>query len=486
VSFDATINLPAGPHRVVVHAYDAAGNRGSSAALEFQVDASAPQIQLTLPAALTIAADTVRVRGTVADDYNLGYIDIWVGAERGGWFSAANRGKVTQYAVDTLVSLAVGTNAIKVTARDSVGNQTQTTVLATRTAAPSPARFDAIAAHGMHACGLRSGAAYCWGDGSGGQLGNGRFLTRDVPVPVAGGLAFSSLSVSAYGRSCGVTPAGEAYCWGSDFYGGLGRGATVPGAAVTPQRVASDVRFASVSAGTRGYSVCALAVSGDAYCWGSNAFGQAGVPRSTGTCQLNGSTVLCVPSPARVQGGLRFTALSTGSNSTCAVAVDGRAYCWGYNGMSGVLGNGEANTSYDAPVPVAGGLVFTGISVGDSEACGVTPRGEVYCWGSNRGGALGDGTNQDRFVPTRIASDVRFRSVGIFPELGGLGAGACAQAEDGAVYCWGAGRSVPARLEGGLTFTSLSPNHACGVTADRTAYCWRPNSGPVPVPGEYQ
>jgi hypothetical protein len=485
VSFDATVTLPAGAHRVVVHAYDAAGNRGSSPALDFQVDASAPQIQLAMPGAFTIAADTVRVRATVTDDYNLGYVDVGVGTGFGARFVAATRGKVTQFAVDTLVSLAVGANEIRVTAFDSVGNQTRATLVATRTAAASPGRFDAVFSYNQHTCGLRSGAAYCWGDGSTGQLGNGRLLSRDTPTRVEGGLTFSSLSVSGLGRSCGVTTTGEAYCWGADFYGTLGRGAPTGGMSAAPQRVASDVRFASVSAGAWGYSVCGLAVTGEAYCWGANSFGQAGVPSSTGSCELNGQTVACVASPARVQGGLRFTWLSTGGTSTCAIGVDGRAYCWGYNGMNGLLGNGETNTSHATPVAVAGDLRFTGLSVSESQACGVTTGGEVYCWGSNRGGALGDGTGENRRVPTRVASNVRFRSVGVLPELGGMGAGACAQAEDGTVYCWGAGRSVPARLEGGLVFTSLSPSHGCGVTADRTAYCWRPNSGPLPVPGEY-
>lgn len=481
VAFDATLSLPAGTYSVVVHAYDAAGNRGSSPALGFQVDGSAPQVNLATPAALTVAADTVRVRATVTDDYNLGSVQVSALTQGNISFIAANKGKVTQHVVDTLVSLRVGDNEIAVVARDSVGNETRARIVATRTAATVPSRFDAVVAYNRHGCGLRAGAAYCWGDGNLGELGNGRAISRDTPVPVAGGLTFSSLSAGS-GRSCGVTTAGEAYCWGNDFFGALGQGTSTPGFHAAPQRVAAQVRFASISAGTSGNTACAVAVTGEAYCWGINSSGQAGVPRSTGTCTAGTTVAPCVVTPARVQGGLRFTSVSAGGSTSCGIAEDGRAYCWG----SGLLGTGEANALSETPVPVAGGLTFGVLSVGAASVCGLTTAGEAYCWGSNYGGALGDGTSENRAVPTRVATTMRFRSIGVVPVVTGneVGAGACARADDGAVYCWGSGRPF-ARLEGGLAFTSVSPNHRCGVTADRAAYCWTLISGPVPVPGEY-
>jgi len=44
------------------------------------------------------------------------------------------------------------------------------------------------------------------------------------------------------------------------------------------------------------------------------------------------------------------------------------------------------------PLPVAGELAFTPISVGGSVACGLVSGGQAYCWGSNREGTLGDGS----------------------------------------------------------------------------------------------
>lgn len=480
--FDTPVKVGGGAHRVVLHAYDAAGNKGSSPAIDVNVDAVAPRIQLAAPGPLTVHTDTVRVRATVTDDFGLRFVDVQIGARRPVLFQAPDTGRVAQYALDTLVTLAVGVNEIDLTSQDRVWNLSRTRVLVTRTAAPAPARFDAIAASTQHGCGLRAAAAYCWGYGEVGQLGNGRAISRDTPVPVAGGLAFSSLG-AGWAWSCGVTTAGALYCWGADFYGALGRGAVRGGVYSTPQRVASDVQFATVAVNsTAGYTSCALAVSGEAYCWGLNNAGQAGVPVTTATCELANVTFRCVPAPARVQGGLRFTSISVGSSATCGVATDGRAYCWGARDVGG---SGEPFGSTHTPAPVAGDLRFATISVGDSHACGITTAGEAYCWGSNRGGALGDGTTVDRMVPSRVASTVRFRSVGVISPLGGTPGGACARAEDGSVHCWGGGRPVPARQEGGLTFTSVSASHRCGIAADRTAYCWTLTSAPVPVPGDY-
>ncbi len=77
---------------------------------------------------------------------------------------------------------------------------------------------------GRHTCGLTANGAYCWGDNSAGQLGDGTTTLRTVPVLVVGGLSFLSLS-SGGGHTCGVT-AGGAYCWGANGNGQLGNGTT--------------------------------------------------------------------------------------------------------------------------------------------------------------------------------------------------------------------------------------------------------------------
>ncbi len=131
-----------------------------------------------------------------------------------------------------------------------------------------------------HVCGLvSSGQAYCWGDNSLGQLGDGTTTTRTEPTAVVGGLLFESLAAGAsfstwdydYNQAigsftCAVTTAGKAYCWGSGIRGQLGIGDN-PARATTPQPVAGGISFTGLRAGAM--HVCGLAVGGAAYCWGT-------------------------------------------------------------------------------------------------------------------------------------------------------------------------------------------------------------------------
>src|SRR5439155_1230738 len=86
--------------------------------------------------------------------------------------------------------------------------------------------FAAVSTGFTHTCGVTTpGAAYCWGDNSSGQLGDGTITptSKPSPVAVAGGLDF--LAVSAGGpHSCGLTTAHVAYCWGDNSFGELGDG----------------------------------------------------------------------------------------------------------------------------------------------------------------------------------------------------------------------------------------------------------------------
>lgn len=98
-------------------------------------------------------------------------------------------------------------------------------------------RFTSLTAGGAHSCGLTStGAAYCWGDNSEGQFGDGTVTSSAVPVPAAGGKRFRSLTAS-YESTCGIGLDGVAYCWGGNGWSLLGVGQP-PGAVVTsPTRV---------------------------------------------------------------------------------------------------------------------------------------------------------------------------------------------------------------------------------------------------------
>src|SRR5205823_8657674 len=80
------------------------------------------------------------------------------------------------------------------------------------------------------------------------------------------------------------------------------------------------------------------------------------------------------------------------NGQTCGITSDGDAYCWGSN-QYGQLGDGTVSQSKTAPVLVGGGIKWAKLDVGNSHICGVSVAGTAYCWGANFFGTLGDGTS---------------------------------------------------------------------------------------------
>ncbi len=139
-------------------------------------------------------------------------------------------------------------------------------------------------------------------------------------------------------------------------------------------------------------------------------------------------------------GGNVPIAIASGGSSTCVLLGNGNVYCWGSN-ENGQVGNGEApGNDVAQPALVATdteGKPFgevAQIGVGAAQACALKRNGEVYCWGSGDFGALGDDVTQHD-----VPSPQRVTGVSGYTALGGGGAASATCALDGAsrVYCWG-------------------------------------------------
>ncbi len=184
---------------------------------------------------------------------------------------------------------------------------------------------------------------------------------------------------------------------------------------------------------------------------------------------------------------LSFRQISAGMYHSCGVTYDDVAYCWGADGV-GQLGDGAVNTSQRTrPVPVAGGLRFLMVSAGFDHSCGVTTQNQVYCWGGNARGQLGDGSFHDRSTPVLVSGQpplsLRFR----FVSAGYVHT--CAIHLSDSAWCWGNNdngrlgdgttteRLTPTPVTGGLLFRRIAAGgfHTCGVTTDSRAYCWGRN-----------
>ena len=244
-------------------------------------------------------------------------------------------------------------------------------------------------------CGLTmAGNAICWG---GVPHRDSAFVTKE-PYTLGGGKLFTTISAGNAGGAsyfCGVTHLSLAYCWGDNYSRSLGADATVPSILIPePVAVAGGLRFKMLDAG---YITCGIAEDDKVYCWG----GEWSYPPFT-------NNVAGGPVPAPLHGGIQFATISVGGHHACGLTAAGEAYCWGSNDK-GQLGDGTAISGSNIPVHVAGGIVFTTISAGNSHSCGTTAGGRAYCWGLNDSGQLGDGSvrstaplNDFRRVPTLV------------------------------------------------------------------------------------
>ncbi|OJF11032.1 hypothetical protein [Couchioplanes caeruleus] len=272
-----------------------------------------------------------------------------------------------------------------------------------------------------HTCAIDTGGtAYCWGDDSAGQLGDGAHTDRDAPHPVEA-LRGRTLVMIATGsrHTCAADDEGAAWCWGDGSRGQLG----VPGTSrsATPVRVRTGGRtdeIVDIAAG--GDTTCVATAGGSVYCWGADPAGgeERSAPAAVTTggkvrevaaggrqaCALDADgAAYCWGATARRAGP--FAAISAGAAHACGIDRGGRAYCWGDGGGDGGgggrLGHGRT-AGRTAPTGVEVDAELTGIDAGSAHSCAVDARGYTFCWGSGADGQLGAGGTAFSAVPVRV------------------------------------------------------------------------------------
>ncbi|MBN2084680.1 MAG: hypothetical protein JW748_05605 [Anaerolineales bacterium] len=247
----------------------------------------------------------------------------------------------------------------------------------------------AIAAGDYHTCAVTAqGGLKCWGYNNAGQLGDGTTETRTGPVDVAG-LGGVAAVAAGTAHTCVRTAGGEVRCWGTNEQGQLGDGseAASRGDPGTVGGLAGGI--AALTA--KGGHTCVLSGSGEIKCWGMNKFGQLG----NGTFESESTPSLVT--------GLEGAAgiVAAGWGQTCALLNGGILRCWGWN-FYGQLGEGStANRNHPVAVVGLDGIV-TAIAGGGGHTCAILATGEVFCWGFNDSGQLGNQANQDSSMPVKV------------------------------------------------------------------------------------
>ncbi|MFT3839320.1 MAG: hypothetical protein QM723_20220 [Myxococcaceae bacterium] len=311
-----------------------------------------------------------------------------------------------------------------------------------------------------------TGAARCWGSGLLGSSLSMPLNGESFPVEVMLDAGFSMLARGQY-VACGLDFAGAAHCWGDDDYGQLGNGPNLysspvpspvaglgqatqiasggeftllltvagdlygfgsssrqelsfPGGFVDHAQILSaPSQVVQVAAGAA--HACALISGGAVKCWGANDQGQVG----------NSASSYAVFPPVAVP--LPLAAVAVAANGTasvsCSVLTDGELWCWGDNTF-GQLGNGN-HTSSGSPQLVVNLPDAGAVSVGYSHSCALVGP-QPYCWGNNASGQLGDGTTTERLTPVPVTG----LDAGVVEISCGYGF-TCVRTVAGAIQCWG-------------------------------------------------
>jgi len=241
-------------------------------------------------------------------------------------------------------------------------------------------------------CAVADGGVWCWGDNTYGLQGNRVATQSSVPVQVPALPAGSGVTALVMGsRHACVLKAGSAYCWGDNYYGQLGVSVTLTGY----DPVAVEGLTGTVTSIHAHYNDTCAIVNGAGYCWGDNTNGQLG----NGTSGLD--TKSAVPYQS-VGLGSGVTAMATGGYHNCAVVGSG-VKCWGSNYFS-ELGNDPTtiNESF-SPIAVQGlSEAPSAIDAGYHHNCALI-SGKVYCWGTDVDYELGNGSTTNNAQPVWVA-----------------------------------------------------------------------------------
>lgn len=315
----------------------------------------------------------------------------------------------------------------------------------------------ALSAGENHSMALIGGTLFAWGDGSAGQVGNGK--TENVKTPAK---IMDDVYAMDAGRtfSAAIDGTGKLYTWGDNSKGQLALGNTK--SVTKPTAVNSKEVFIKVSAGHD--HLLALTRDGKLYGVGSNAYGQL-----VGTGDKSSLTLL----------GTGYKDMFAGRYTTFAITTDDKLMAVGSN-QEGQLGLGDfvnraAFTQVMSGVAaVSGGFTCTFIQ---------TTSGELYVCGKNDSNALGLGSTEP-YVNTPRKQSLTIKSIG-----GGMNNGV-AVGTNGQLYTWGAGpygelgngtsgisvvSATPISIASNYEYATSGQYHRLALASDGKVYVWGNN-----------
>lgn len=364
------------------------------------------------------------------------------------------------YKTNEITGLGQGKYNVYAVAYDKAGNEKQTNTIEVSI---SP-KFVKVSAGASHFAAIDTeGHLWTWGDNRYYELGDGTQSSSWIPKMVLPEYTFRDVSM-ATSSTIAVDSTGDLWAWGFNIYGGDVNHtytAKVPTRVLVGENIVkvcnSDVNF------------MALAENGDVWEWGQNvkkAYHASPIKTISGfnfiaidsgnysrfAMDNNGKlwgwgqsdykvfdngidTPVYTEEPVRILPNITLlneTKLNTFSiNQYSGVAIDsnGNVYTWG-NQDQGQLGNGKANGAYSSSM-IKEEVRYKNVSFGDKHCLAMDSDGNIWSWGLNNSGQLGNGNKNNTNVPIKV-KDGNFRQVSA-----GKGTSAAID-ENGDLWTWGA------------------------------------------------
>ena len=304
--------------------------------------------------------------------------------------------------------------------------------------------FKAISTGDRHSLAIdEAGNLWSWGNNQNGKLGDGTTENKTTPIQIKEGTKFKAISAGS-NYSLAIDEAGNLWAWGDNSYGQIGNG-SAEGIITTPVQIKNETTFQEIAVGND-HSL-ALDTEGNLWVCGSNSYAQIGnvnagavlnktehkfekisIRRSArhslaidgegnlwawgdnGLGQLGDGTTEDKRIPVQIKAGTKFKEVSAGDSHSLAIDEAGNLWAWGDNSV-GQVGNGSTERTIATPVQIAAGTTFQAISAGDSHSLAIDEAGNLWAWGDNGSGQLGDGSIENKSTPVQIRPEVKFKLI---------------------------------------------------------------------------
>ena len=210
----------------------------------------------------------------------------------------------------------------------------------------------------------------------------------------------------------------------------------------------------------------------------------------------HGDDTITLTAPAAP--GFRLASVDTGGSSSLGIGSDGNLYTWGDN-TNGQLGDGTTS-QHTTPVKIPrpdgtdNGFFWVQATAGRTHSAAVGSDGNLYAWGDNTCGQLGDGTNTQRTTPVKVIRPAGNGFTWIRAEAGD--GYTMAIGSDDNLYIWGSlpgglgdtncttasTRPVKVALPQGVPSTfrfekiAAGDRHATAIGSDDNLYTWGSNT----------